>query len=394
MKVSDVLQSDNINQLFFIFFNLSNSRKENTFLVKSSYKESKLADYKLNDSVYESNNELMSKYTQINLKYRSFKHYKLIENDLNMDREVFLHNIYKNIQKIRLTIDNETFERSLYLGLFAFRGSPDFKTNFYSVDLLKCNNFTSHWEDIISLLISSPGLSQLNLNFRELQPQYVNNKSKRNTQIRINLRWFFDKYFDDLKEVNIYKASILSNKKEIINKLKVKDKFSNAFFERLNYYKHKILSQYKDQDYLQLTKKQIADMREELNFTINEGSSIGRNPEIVGIARIILPDFCFACKDIYEIQNRTFIHRQTGKLYLEIHHVIPFAHDKNGDILENMVKLCPACHKALSKNRAQEPYQKELIGNIISNSKQVDSYLENIITNNEDKVNFVYERLR
>ena len=34
---------------------------------------------------------------------------------------------------------------------------------------------------------------------------------------------------------------------------------------------------------------------------------------------------------------------------------------QSGDILENLVKLCPACHRALTPNRAEESYQKKLL---------------------------------
>ncbi|SYV95523.1 HNH endonuclease [Mycoplasma putrefaciens] len=130
-----------------------------------------------------------------------------------------------------------------------------------------------------------------------------------------------------------------------------------------------------------------------MNFIVKENSSIKRDAQVVAFARISLPDFCFACNDLYKIEDRTFIHRQTMKPYLEIHHVLSFAYDQSSDVLENLVKLCPACHKALSKNRALECYQKTLIKNIISNSTAIDKYLNDIIVGNEDKVDFVYNRL-
>ncbi|WP_081460783.1 hypothetical protein [Mycoplasma putrefaciens] len=70
---------------------------------------------------------------------------------------------------------------------------------------------------------------QLNLNFRELQPEYIDNIRKRNTQIRINLKWFVNNYFEDLKKINIYKASIITSQKELIDKLKIATNFNNSF---------------------------------------------------------------------------------------------------------------------------------------------------------------------
>ncbi|WP_416371508.1 HNH endonuclease [Mycoplasma mycoides] len=76
-----------------------------------------------------------------------------------------------------------------------------------------------------------------------------------------------------------------------------------------------------------------------------------------------------------------------------MHHVLPFSANKSADVFENLVKLCPTCHKALSKNRALEDYQKKLIKNIIDNSVIVSEYLDNFIENNQNKVDFIYDRL-
>ncbi|WP_271237179.1 HNH endonuclease [Mycoplasma capricolum] len=390
MKVSEVLNSSNIRQLFFVFFNL-NIQKNDQFLIKITYKNSQFSTLELNDKIYTENNILMSKYTSIDMSFKERIHYVLIENDLNIDREIFLHNIFKRIQQLRLHVEQNQFEKALYLGLFAFRVSADLSLNFYSVDLLNYNNFYSHWEDIISLLISSSAIKQLNLNFRELQPDYINNNKKRNTQIRINLKWFYDNLVDDISKINIYKSKLLKDNKSIISNLQTVNTFKNSFIQRLNYYKNKILN-FKDINE-QLTKEQIQKMRKGLNFAIEENSTTARNSQVVIFAKVMLPDFCFACKDIYELNSRTFIHRQTNKPYLEIHHVLPFSANKSADVFENLVKLCPACHKALSKNRALEGYQKKLIKNIIDNNVVVNEYLDNFIENNQNKVDFIYDRL-
>ncbi|WP_429988857.1 hypothetical protein [Mycoplasmopsis bovis] len=64
-------------------------------------------------------------------------------------------------------------------------------------------------------------------------------------------------------------------------------------------------------------------------------------------------------------------------------------------MLENLVKLCPACHKALSKNRACEEYQKQLIYNIISNNSFINKYLENFVNGDSigEKIEFIYTLL-
>ncbi|GAA7397660.1 hypothetical protein BD0140_01010 [Helicobacter pylori] len=39
------------------------------------------------------------------------------------------------------------------------------------------------------------------------------------------------------------------------------------------------------------------------------------------------------------------------------------------DVLENLAKLCPACHRALKKGASAEGFQKRLIGKILKRNK-------------------------
>ncbi len=39
------------------------------------------------------------------------------------------------------------------------------------------------------------------------------------------------------------------------------------------------------------------------------------------------------------------------------------------DVLENLAKLCPACHRALKKGSSAEEFQKRLIENILNRNK-------------------------
>ncbi len=45
--------------------------------------------------------------------------------------------------------------------------------------------------------------------------------------------------------------------------------------------------------------------------------------------------------------------------------------DKNQelDVLANLAKLCPACHRALKKGSSEEGFQKRLIRNILNRNK-------------------------
>ncbi|GAA7599193.1 hypothetical protein HpBHB5_00660 [Helicobacter pylori] len=39
------------------------------------------------------------------------------------------------------------------------------------------------------------------------------------------------------------------------------------------------------------------------------------------------------------------------------------------DVLANLAKLCPACHRALKKGSSEERFQKRLIRNILNRNK-------------------------
>lgn len=89
--------------------------------------------------------------------------------------------------------------------------------------------------------------------------------------------------------------------------------------------------------------------------------------------------------------------RNSDKHYFELHHVISFGAKQSGDILENLVKLCPACHRALTPNRAEESYQKEIIKNILLNSNEANDYVGNFIKepdNLDMKIDYVYSNLK
>ncbi|WP_036433174.1 hypothetical protein [Mycoplasmopsis agalactiae] len=95
-------------------------------------------------------------------------------------------------------------------------------------------------DHLLSLFLSTNAIKQLNLNFRELQPDFINNK-KRNTQIRVNLHWFYDHYFSELGNINIYKQVILMHNSKHILLNNVAQSYNNSFINRLIFYRYNII---------------------------------------------------------------------------------------------------------------------------------------------------------
>ncbi|WP_240700344.1 HNH endonuclease signature motif containing protein [Vibrio sp. F13] len=66
-----------------------------------------------------------------------------------------------------------------------------------------------------------------------------------------------------------------------------------------------------------------------------------RNPDVVAEALYRAEGFCEKCKE-----KAPFIKRSNGEPYLEVHHIIPLS--QGGlDSLENVISLCPNCHREI-----------------------------------------------
>lgn len=385
MLLHDFLKNANLSALLIAFANAKPC--EQGFVIESAYKPSKYSPQVLSQAIFEQNNRLLNTFSGLDFILNGKKHQFIITADT--DNDEFFRQIYKQIQLTRLqnAISDDEFSCLIIACFFALCGSPDFKLNFYSLDLPRQIVSRAYLDMLFKLLTNLTDLRQLNLNFRELQEQYTTGENERNTQFRINLRYFYDNCANLLAKINDYKYQILThNKATILSKNTAQD--SKTFVDRLFFYKNHVLHQSK-------TDNEIEQLRKELGFIYDEiiDKPIKRNQGISQYARIILDDECMACKGDYPILSRTFKYRHSDRLYLEVHHVISFSSDRTLDQIDNLVKLCPACHRALTLNRADEQYQKQLIRNILKNSPSTQDFCLNF-TDKHNSVQFIYDRLR
>lgn len=255
------------------------------------------------------------------------------------------------------------------LALFVFRGSADFTMGFYAVDL---KNPTQRYVDnFFKLLLSTDDLmSRLNLNFRELQPQFISGKALRNTQIRVNLKWYYDNVVR-VENLNEYKTSLLVKNIRNLGEIRA----YGGFESRLVTYQESILGR-------SLTKFEIDIIRSNLEFTKREieetpDNKFGiRNQKIVAYAREIFEDICVGCGDKYRIEDRSFKMPRNNRYYFEINHVVAYANDSKAvDVLDNLVKLCPTCHRALTPGRAYPDLQKEIIKKELASRPEVKRFV-------------------
>ncbi|TPH95431.1 HNH endonuclease [Helicobacter pylori] len=300
----------------------------------------------------------------------------ILENDLNLDENSF----YKKL--LNLLIDNDFFNRSHSMtpnqkrflsGFFESRGSIDTQRNFLTLDYffhspLEFNKF--HY--LIDLFIIPS--EALNFNFRELQPEHVQGINQRNAQFRIYLDW----YLHHIGLFNPYKARIVHHVFKttliydgIYHKLSYPPTtkyHGNSFTERAHFYLKNVYQQ-------DLDKKRIKELREQLGF-IQNSEEFKRDSKIINFYRLSTPNVCSACCDDYDIKERSFlslplyqITQNPNSYYTEIHRVISLGKNQELDVLENLAKLCPTCHRALKKGASAEGFQKRLIENILNHNK-------------------------
>ncbi|MGT0102121.1 HNH endonuclease [Helicobacter pylori] len=298
----------------------------------------------------------------------------ILENDLQLDENSF----YKKL--LNSLIDNDFFNRSrsmtpnqrLFLsGFFESRGSMDTQRNFLTLDYFFHSplEFKKFYYLIDFFNIPSEAL---NFNFRELQPEYMQGINQRNAQFRIYLNW----YLYHIGLFNPYKARIAHHIFKLVDdgiyyKLSyppTTEYRGNSFIERAHFY----LKNVHQQD---LDDKSIEKLREQLGW-IQESEEFRRDSKIINFYRISVPNVCSACCGDYDIKERSFISLPLYKItqnpdsyYTEIHHVISLGKDKELDVLANLAKLCPACHRALKKGVSEEGFQKHLIENILNHNK-------------------------
>ncbi|MFP6095982.1 HNH endonuclease [Helicobacter pylori] len=303
----------------------------------------------------------------------------ILENDLHLDENSF----YKKL--LNSLIDNDFFNRSNLMnlmtpnqkrflsGFFESRGSIDTQRNFLTLDYFFHSPLEFNKLHYLIDFFTIPS-EALNFNFRELQPEHAQGINQRNAQFRIYLDW----YLYHIGLFNPYKARIAHHVFKttliydgIYHKLNYPPTtkyHGNSFTECAHFYLKSVYQQ-------DLDDKSIEKLREQLGF-IQKSEEFRRDSKIINFYRLSTPNVCSACCGDYDIKERSFISLPLFKItqnpdsyYTEIHHVISLGKDQELDVLANLAKLCPACHRALKKGSSEEEFQKRLIRNILNRNK-------------------------
>lgn len=404
---------DNFDDPFVLgaFFGFYKFTDDNTFIyTQSTYKKVKFVT---DNIVYENSKlnytnilnyfSITKNWTQNNIK--SIKRAEFIfalNNDLKLNTTSFFNKLYTKILLLHNTW-NKSQKDNFVRAFFELRGSIDLKANYLAMDY-----FYNSQQELKRFRILTDFFNIndnfLNINFRELQKQFVEKQNKRNTQFRINLQY----YIKNFGIFNTYKVEILKTMFKIITSnnncneynyisyfdCEVATKKDTSIEQRIKFYTDFIYEN-------DLAKFDIKLLRKELNFDESENNDttnkIQRNQNIIKIFTYGTKDECAACKNKYSIDDRSFKRKNNpDRYYLEIHHCISLGKNKELDVLENLTKLCPTCHRALSKNSSAEEHQKNLISEILNNNENNLEFAKIIFdnTNFNYLVNKIYEHLK
>ncbi|PUD51942.1 restriction endonuclease [Helicobacter pylori] len=327
----------------------------------------------------------------------------ILENDLHLDENAF----YKKL--LNSLIDNNFFNRSHSMtlnqkrflsGFFESRGSIDTQRNFLTLDYffhspLEFNKF-HYLIDFFNIPSEA-----LNFNFRELQPEHVQGINQRNAQFRIYLDWYlhhiglFNPYKVRIAH-HVFKTTLIyDNGYYKLDSPPTTKYHGNGFTERAHFYLKNVYQQ-------DLDDKSIEKLRDQLGW-IQKSEEFKRDSKIINFYRISTPNVCSACCGDYDIKERSFlslplyqITQRSDSYYTEIHHVISLGKNKELDVLENLAKLCPTCHRALKKGSSEEEFQKRLIRNILNRNKDNLEFVQLRFETDDlpTLINRIYESLK
>lgn len=387
MNVSEFFENEIPPFLLGAFYGRTEQDNNGNFYTYSGYRNGKIFD---NQTLY--NRSKVEYKKQLNTICSTFPYWQfgedcacqgkivafVLKNDLQLSRTSFFNRLNTKIYSSSfLYKDGLTTAKKMFIrGFMELRASIDRNRNLITIDYISNNTQETKR---LRLLIDYLGLPPefANFIFRECQPQYFNGINKRENQFRINAFW----YGKSIGLINIYKAAafkacIKNNGYKIKNGITYFDctiplsTNTTTFESRLNYYAQNIEGH-------NLTEEDIRKFKDFIGITEATNDTFQRNPTIVQYIRYFTKDECACCKDKYKISDRTCLLRNTkDRYYLEIHHVISVGHEKQLDDIDNLVKVCPACHATLKRGRADETTQKGLIECILNNKKQVRDFCE------------------
>lgn len=332
-----------------------------------------LLNTKIKDLYEISNNKSIEKWVSV-----------VIDFDLDLPSDVNVENyISWKIEKRLIDIDDQ-YKNWFFIWAMESRWSLDFTLKFFSMDLAQrdfpeiAKRKLYKFNDIIWAVFNyNPRLTQ-------------ENSHQKNDQFRVNLNyymwtfWLFTPYkidyykyenwlrpfwsneilFKDIRYSWIELTSVLTDRNMKINELAIKLKQQGLSSED----KKNIVAQYRIENL-------IDDDDDEILYSSQNVKEMAK-----------LRDW-YMCE--IDHNHITFDSKSNGKNYVEAHHLIPFSERNNYelsiDVVENIVCLCPNCHRKI--HLAIDEEKKELLNPLFRDKAQ---QLKNIWIELDIKTLFKY----
>ena len=406
MRVSEFLEQNVSPLLLGAFYSRYIFSKDNSRIyTETSYKISKFVDdheflIKTKESLLNKLNEICSPfgfwcdYTKLESKNPQIILRFVLENDLALTKDNFYNRLNVKILSQDFIYENDLNEdKKMFIRGFAeSRGSIDTTRPLLALDYFYNSMNEVKRARILYDYFNVP-FSVLNFNPRELQNDYITGIRKRNTQLRFNLYWYvknvglindykiaiIQKVYDNIKYSKTEKCVKYFDSPDIVHSKK------DSFDFMLRYYANNIFNK-------KLSDYEIKNLREELNFTPNTDiGTFKRDSSLIELIRISTPDKCASCGT-----ETTYTHKNTGRQYFEYHHVISIGKNHELDDENNIVKLCPTCHRIVKRGSAPEQEQKQVIKNILANHPNVLDFAKQIydLEDFDEIVHKIWENLK
>ena len=302
----------------------------------------------------------------------------IVDNDI-FEGEISESKFFAEIEKRLMEIKTESFYKSFMIGVFDSRGSLDFSRRLIALDLV--GTFVNGGDDLLDnaiklrkksfLHVMSDGVSIVKTNFnpRFLQP----NSTGKNDQFRLRMDDYM--YFWGLfTPFKMFYYLLMKEIKYDFRKLEGTEVLTIRADEEAYTKDSVILDRSMNEDILafenQLNRLHLSEERKcslMEQFRIKKFETdideIGASTQLKIIAK---ERSSYKCE--FNEMHSSFIAQANRRQYVEAHHLIPFARREeykgNIDVLENLICLCPNCHRKI--HHGIRPEIQAMLGQLLN----------------------------
>lgn len=265
-------------------------------------------------------------------------------NDVLIDKEIY---VLSQIEKALIDANDES-KRFFIVGLMDARGSLDFNHDYVAIDIAS----RDHPEIVQRKLNKFNDLLGTVFNFN---PRILQERANlKNDQFRIRLRYYMGHFgFINPFKIDYYKKERPDFEEKIIDNFLFTDErfvdmeINTSVFGRNNLSINQFAIDISRKNLTPEEKRLLVNKYRQDNDLLESDDEIIYSS--VNIKNQAKAKAGFKCE--FDSSHETFTAKVDSNQYVEAHHLIPFSKRKdfenNIDVIENMVCLCPNCHRKI-----------------------------------------------